>query len=340
MRLLQKSLVQEVEYKKHKEVKLEMPVENLYRRWTLVFFVTLACGATVPTNPKHNDFLNVIKKITVYHNGGKTRSSYSAVDKRFFDLFKHGTFAVKQALATPAADGTTTMKYTVTIDFARRKKILSDYSALLDAPNSKSVYLGIEWGNISDIYGTVADCTVDSSTNCRVSVIEAYDDGNKVDGQPNIDEVRKNLVFIKEEVSEYLIDKAYNSFDADMLESKILPVNSTMLTQIYFAKDNVTDGNPTFSDSVIKQFKIQNVEGAGEIIMTDFWDNLVDPLKTDYTLETLPEGMLFIDWLDQRQRGLIISESDALKVRTLTAAPSAGKKNAIRILSEFVTADT
>ena len=340
MRLLQKSLVKEIEYKKNKEVQLEMAVENLYRRWTLVFFVTLAAGAQVPALPKHNDFLNVIKKIIVYHNGGKTRSNYSAVDRRFVDLFKHGTFSVKQALQTPAANGTTTMKYTVTIDFARRKKILSDYSALLDAPKSKSVTLGIEWGDISDIYNTVNNGSVDPSTHCRVSVIEAYDDGNKVDGQPNIDDVRKNLVFIKEEVAEYEIDKAYQSFDADMHESKILPVNSTILTQLYFAKENVTDGDPAFSDFVIEQLKIQNVEGAGEISVNDYWDNLVDPTKTDYTLETLPEGMLFIDWVDQRQRGLIIAESDALKVRTLTKAPATGKKNSYRVFSEFVTADT
>ncbi len=50
--------------------------------------------------------------------------------------------------------------------------------------------------------------------------------------------------------------------------------------------------------------------------------------------------MLFVDWLDQRQRGLIISESDALKVRLLTGAPTAQKNNAMRIYSEFVTADT
>jgi len=125
-----------------------------------------------------------------------------------------------------------------------------------------------------------------------------------------------------------------------MLESKILPVNSTMLSQMYFTKENITDENPVFSDSVIKQLKIQNVEGAGEIVITNFWENLVDPLKTDYSLETLPEGMLFIDWLDQRQRGLIISESDALKVRLLTKAPTTGKKNSMRVYSEFVTADT
>ena len=340
MRLLQKSLVKEVEYKKNKEVQLEMAVENLYRRWILVFFITLKAGVTPPSDPKHNDYLNLIKKIIVYHNGGKSRSNYSAVDRRFVDLFKHGTFSPRQVLATPNADGTTTMKYTVTLNFARRKKILSDYSALLDAPKSKSVTLGIQWGDISDIYNTVENGSIDSSTSCRVSVIEAYDDGIKVDGQPNLDEVRKNLVFIKEEVAEYIIDKAYQSFDADMHESKILPVNSTMISQLYFAKENITDEDPVFSDAVIEQMKIQNVEGAGEIVINDYWNNLVDPTKTDYTLEVLPEGMLFVDWLDQRQRGLIISESDALKVRTLTRAPAAGKQNSYRVFSEFVTADT
>ncbi len=340
MRLLQKSLTQEVQYKKNKEVKLEMAVDNLYRRWILTFFVTLKSGGTIPTSPKHNDYLNLIKKIIVYHNGGKTRVNYSAVDRYFVDLFKHGTFTVKAPLLITAANGTSTMKHTIIIDFARNKKILSDYSALLDAPKSKSVSLGIEWGDISDIFENINDGEIDDSTYCRVSVIEAYDDGKSVNGQPNLEEVRKKLIFIKEEVAEYLIDKEYQSYDADMLESKILPVNSTILSQLYFAKDNITDDNPAFSDYVIRQLKIQNVEGAGETSINDYWNNLVDPTKTDYTLEILPEGMLFVDWLDQRQRGLIISESDALKVRILTAAPAANKKNAMRIYSEFVTADT
>ncbi len=337
MRLLQKSLTNEIEYKKNKEVKLEMAVDNLYRRWVLVFDIVLKAGTKIPANPKFNDYLNLIKKIIVYHDGGKTRVNYSAVDRFYVDLFKHGVHPVKQGLAIPSANGTTTMRHTIVIDFARNKKILSDFSALLDAPKSKSVSLGIEWGDITDIFGTVNDGDIDTATTCRISVHEAYDDGS--DGL-SLSEVRKNLVFIKEEVSEHTINKEYASYDADMLETKILPVNSTMLSQCFFAKKNITDDNPTFSDSVIEQIKIQNVEGAGENIINDYWHNIVDPTKLDYGLKTLPPGILFIDWLDQRQRGLTISESDALKVRILTSAPETDKNNAMRIYSEFVTADT
>jgi hypothetical protein len=336
MRLIEKSLTEEIEYKKNKEVKLEMPTDNLYRRWVLTFNIVLKAGATIPSVPKNNDYLNLIKKITVYHNGGKTRVNYSAVDRFFVDLFKHGVHPVKQGLAIPAANGTTTMRHTIILDFARNKKILSDFSALLDAPKSKSVHLGIEWGDIEDIFVTPATGVIDESTSCRVSVHEAYDDSND---KSALKKVRENLIFIKEEVSEHIIDKEYGSYDADMREIKLMPVNSTMLSQCYFAKENTTDNNPTFSDSVIKQIKIQNVEGAGDTIINNFWHNLVDPLKTDYGLKTLPAGILFIDWLDQRQRGLIISESDALKVRLLTAAPAAGKKNVMRIFSEYVTED-
>ena len=81
MRLIQKSLTNEIEYKKNKEVKLEMAVDNLYRRWILVFDIVLKAGATIPSSAKNNDYLNLIKRIIVYHNGGKTRVNYSAVDR-------------------------------------------------------------------------------------------------------------------------------------------------------------------------------------------------------------------------------------------------------------------
>jgi len=341
MRLIEKSNVSTLDYSKNKEVQLDMPVDNLYRRWVLDFTIGLSCGSTtLSSDAKNNDFLNLIKKIIVYHNGSKTRSNLSAVDRYYLDLFEHGCVSVKDGLSIPALDGSSTQKVTLVIDFARNRKKLSDFSALLDAPASKSVKLGIEWGDITDIFNTEGDGSIDAdTTTCRVSVLEAYDDEG-ANGSA-LAEVRKNLVFIKQDASETKIDKEYASYDSDMLEIKVKPVNATVLSHLFLAKENVTDLDPAFSADVIEQFKVQNVEGAGEILISNYWDNLVNPLKQDYSLQSLPDGMLFVDWLDQRQRGLVVTKADAMKIRLLTSEPATtDTNNSLRVITTYVTADT
>ncbi len=95
------------------------------------------------------------------------------------DLFDFGTLPQKPALATPAANGTSTMEYKTEIDFALNRRVLSDFRALFNAPAKDSVFIEIEWGDITDIYGTVADGSIDSSTELSVSLLEAFEDSSR-----------------------------------------------------------------------------------------------------------------------------------------------------------------
>lgn len=335
IRLLEKQVVETVSYLANDTSQLIMAQDNPYRRMVLDFEVHIFGGATTaPSVPKVNDYLNLIKKISLKFGSASTQLTYSAVDKYFMDLFEYGTLPQKDALSTPTATNTTTMHFRTIIDFAQNRKVLSDFSALFNAPAKDSVTLEIEWGDISDVYGTVADGAIAAATKCNVSVLEAFED-SKVEGQTLADALTNGLD-IRIGVEENPITGAHASFDDDIQEVKVLPVPSVILSQLMFAKLNITDLNPSFSDAVISQMKVQNVSSAGETIIQDYWDRLVAATKTDFGLETLPAGMLYLDWKDQRQGGLRNLDVEALKIRILTAAPAGGKNNALRILKKYI----
>ena len=335
VRLLEKPFVLKALYSKNNTVQLELPQDNPFRRLVLDFLIVINGGAaTPPSVPKSNDYLNLIKRISLKFGSDGTQVTFSAVDKYFMDLFEYGTLPQKDALSTPAATAQTTMNLRTVLDFAQNRKVLSDFTALFDAPSKDSVTLEIEWGDISDVYVTVGDGTIDATTECQVSVLEAFEDP-KVEGK-SLAQTLEDGLDIRIGVEENNIEDAHGSFDDDIQEIKVLPVPSVILSQLMFAKLNITDGNPTFSDAVIKQLKVENVSSVGERIMQNFWDRLVAPTKTDFGLETLPEGMLYADWKDQRQGGIRNLDVEAVKIRILTAAPAAGKKNSLRILKKYI----
>ncbi|MCE2507467.1 MAG: hypothetical protein J4F36_13585 [Nitrosopumilaceae archaeon] len=70
------------------------------------------------------------------------------------------------------------------------RRVLSDFRALFNAPAKDSVFIEIEWGDITDIYGTVADGSIDSSTELSVSLLEAFED-SRVKGQSLEDALAK-----------------------------------------------------------------------------------------------------------------------------------------------------
>ena len=335
IRLLEKPVVKKILYSKNNVTQLELAQDNPYRRLILDFLITINGGAVNPPNtPKSNDFLNLIKRISLKFGSTGTQVTFSAVDKFFMDLFEFGTLPQKDALNTPAATNQTTMNFRTIIDFAQNRKVLSDFSALFDAPSKDSVTLEIEWGDITDVYNTEEDGTIDATTECQVSVLEAFEDAN-VEGKSLADALKDGLD-IRIGVEENNIEDAHASFDDDIQEIKVLPVPSVILSQLMFAKLNITDLDPTFDDSVISQIKVQNVSSAGETIIQEYWDRLVVATKTDFGLETLPAGMLYLDWKDQRQGGLRNLDVEALKIRILTAAPAATKKNSLRILKKYI----
>ena len=306
----------------------------------LHFTVQFSAGANIPVGTKNNDFLNLIKKITLYFEGTITKFSLSAVDKYKLDQFELGTKPKKNAINLPGANANSTvMHYYAAFDFAANRKRLSDFSALFDAPRTSSVELHIEWGDAGDVFTTKNNATVKATTQCEVVLLEAFDDGRPATASiPSLESVRDNLTDIRIGVQEIAITGKHESFDDDIQEIVITPTPVLFTSMLVQTLKNTTDGDPSYADDVVDQIKLLNTEGGGELISQDSWENLVAETKTDFGLETLPAGSLYLDWLDQRQGGLRNFDVEALKLRILTQAPAAAKANAIRIIKTYIPA--
>ena len=331
MRLIRKNLVETLEFKANTEVSLKMPRDNLYRTLLLDFEMVLTGGATAQ-QLKANGLLNVIKNIKLQFNGRNSKFSMSGVDKYFLDTFELETPPRAEAISGAVAAGTKHIH--LAIDFALNRKLLSDWSALFDAPSFSSVDLVIDWGDANDLRtgGTLA---VGAGSKVNIALIEAYDDGQI---GPSLSDVRSNLVDIRHGVEEIPIKKANNSFDDDAQEIPIVPTPVVFLSQMLMAKKNITDGNPTFANDVIKQVKLVNTEGGGIFILQDDWISLTALNKTEFALSTDRPGIAYMDYNDFRQGGLRNLDVEALKYRLTTNAPAANKENALRIVKKYIPA--
>ena len=338
LRLIRKKLQTPVEFLKDGVKQVKLPRDNLYRALHMDFEIVVDPKTTVPSAPKHNDFLNLIKQIKLNYDGTEVKFAMSGIDKYFLDCVELETKPLKDPVGTFSANTKKTLHYHAVFDFAQDRKRFSDFSALFDAPSTSSVVLSIEWGSISDVFVTTGTAVIDPATKVNLSLIEAFDDGRE--GGVSLASIRDSLVDIRYGTEQIDIDQAHSSYDDDVQEVTVTPTPVVMLSQIFFAKKNITDGNPQFQDDVIDQVKLLNTEGGGEFIMQEDWNKLVATNKTEFTLETRPVGIWYADWTDLRQGGLRNLDVEALKYRFLTIAPASGKQNAIRILKKFIPVTT
>ena len=222
-------------------------------------------------------------------------------------------------------------------DFAGARRSMSDFSQLLNAPGNATNDLFVEWGNAGDLYASgsaPSGIEIDPDhTKVSISALRAFEDGI---GNEQIGDVLAGLIDPKIGVDQFVLDREATSYNDSMIRIPINPVRTLITSQMVFALENTTDGNPTFSNDVINRFKVENVIGGGEIIASNLWRHIWAGNQHDLRLREHPEGMIYMDWVDQRQGGLINNKAEDLEIRLLTPAPAAGKENAIRILYRYL----
>ena len=327
-----------IPYKAGRQAHIEVPQDRAIRRITMKFEIKVNAGVTPPTNRKNLHYLNIIKAIILDLNGGVQKIFIDGKSKYFSTLFELGVYpTATSVIATPAANNSTTYKVTFNLDFAQQIQTLSDFSALLNAPAIGSLNLIVDWGLITDIFGTANTATIDTDdTKVTISYVEVFDNGSS-DGV-DLQAALNNAVDIRERIdTPTAIDKEYDSFGTNETSIDILPVPSLILSQMIMTFNNITDGNPLLDNDVIKHFSVENVRAAGEPIIIDSWERYHDTLKMDYRLQdNTPAGVGFVNWVDQRQGGLRNGAIDALKIKILTKAPTANKKNGVVLLTKFI----
>ena len=329
-----RAMVQSLAWKSNGSSILPLPQDNLLRRVSLHGKVNVKTGAVAGTGIKNGGLLNLIKRIQVRLNG---HDSIFDVDlKTYFQalIFEYGTKPFIDAFTIPQANSDDTFEFEIPIDFALLRNQISDYGSLVPAHLLDSVEMIIDYGSIADVLTTPTNTEIDDAkSEIALSVIEVY----STDGGKELDDIIANLTKVYEGVEQTEIDSEYHSYPADELPVQIRPVPAQHLVALIVALDNITDGNPAYSNDVIDQIKIENVKGGGEAIFHEYFDRLQRQQKLDYRLESdNVEGVIFMDYVDLRNGALNNLNVDAIKYKFLTSAPTNNKKNAIRIYKKYI----
>ena len=326
----------EVAFEANKTKKIEVDRDNLIRRMALLFNIVVTTTTTPATTIIQDDILNIVKKIRLVMDADDNKFNVDLTKWLFVEQVEKGTLPYRDAFAIPAAATTTTFKVLVNADFAQARQNLSDVTALLDAPNKSSLFLEIDWGSIADVVEVPNDTVIDSATELKISLTEVFDDQG---AEANAQLATAGFIDLREGTDQFIIDKAYTSFDDSVLQEQVEPVPANILTHLLVAKEDITGvtNSPTRSNTAIDQIKVENIKGVGEKIVQTSFDQLHLGNKSEYGLESIQDGVAYIDWIDQRRGGLANFVAEAIKWRFLTPAPAASEQNAIDLYTRYVS---
>ena len=337
VRLQQVPVVSLLECKPGREVRLRLDRTSMFRRYMGKFHFRLRTGSAAfsanASNVKSEGTYNLLKGLRLATGSGNNKFRYSGTDKKYIHLFEHGIKPIADPLVDIPANSSRDFTTYLPFDFATRPRVLSDFSALYNARANQQNDFYVDWGTINDLFadGNAPDgMEIDADgTYVEFDTLRAFEDGRD---PVQIEDVAGNLLDYREGVEEYDIEKANVSFDDSIQRIPINPPKSIIANHLIFGKENITDGNPRFSNDVVKQLKILNVLGGGETIVQADWDQIWAANRHDLRLSpTHPKGIIYLDWPDQRQGAGIVNENaDDLEMRILTSAPATGKHNAIR----------
>ena len=316
--------------------RIEIDRDNLIRRMALLFVIKVTTATTEGTTIIQDDLLNIVKKIRLVMDADDNKFNVDLTKWFFVEQIEKGTTPFRDSFAIPSSGNSTTFKILVNADFAQARQNLSDVTALLDAPNKSSLNLEIDWGSIADVLETVNDTIINTETELKISLTEVFDDQG---AEANAQLATAGFIDLREGTDQFVITKANTSFDDSVLQEQIEPVPANILTHLLVTKEDITSvtGSPTRENSVLNQIKVENIKGVGEKIIQTSFDQLHLGNKSEYGLESIQDGVAYIDWIDQRRGGLVNFVAEAIKWRFLNPAPTASETNAIDLYTRYVS---
>lgn len=337
-RIANRFIVEKIPFKKNEEVLYDLPRDRAIRRLTMQLQVQVNAGTTAPSDRTTMHYMNAVKKIRLIRNGIDVKINVDLVSKYFADWAENGVKPTESSVSTPAANASATYRQTVIFDFALSRKVLSDFRALLDAQALSSLQIAVEWGDVGDIFQTAGTAAIDTTnTFFQVSLDEVFDNGARREaGDPGLPALLQSARDIREQVDvAHEITQQRESFDLDEDVVDVTPVPSLVLYEQIRCVKNYGSPDWTHSDDVLTHIKYANIKGGGESIFRARWKDWHNTTKQDLSLDDLPGGVGFLNWVQQRQGGLRNTDPDAIKIKLLTAAPASNKKNAIIVYRKF-----
>jgi len=332
----ERPLSQPVPFVANSTQRIEVDRDNLIRRMAMLFNILITTATTAGTTIIEDDILNLVKKVRLVMDADDNKFNVDLTKWLFVEQVEKGTLGKRDVFAIPASGVSTLFQILINADFAQSRQNLSDVTALLDAPNKSSLFLEIEWGDISDIIVTANDTIVDTDTEVKISLTEVFDDAG---AEANAKLASAGFIDMREGTDQFDILKANSSFDDSVLQEQIEPVPANILTHLLLTREDITNvsGTRTRSDAVVDQVKVENIKGVGEKIIQVSFEQLAFGNKSEYGLESPQTGVAYIDWIDQRRGGLANFVAEAIKWRFLTPAPTATETNAILLFTRYVS---
>jgi len=332
----ERPLSQPLAFEKNTTKRLEVDRDNLIRRMAMLLNIVVTTATTAGVTIIQDDILNIVKKVRLVMDADDNKFNVDLTKWLFVEQVEKGTLPKRDVFAVPASGVTTTFQILINADFAQARQNLSDVTALLDAPNKSSLFLEIDWGDITDVLETPNDTTINTTTEVKVSLTEVFDDAG---AEANAKLASAGFIDLREGTDQFLITKANTSFDDSVLQEQVEPVPANILTHLLVTKEDITSetNSPTRENDVLDQVKVENIKGVGEKIIQVSWDQLTFGNKAEYGLESPQTGVSYIDWIDQRRGGLANFVAEAIKWRFLNPAPATGETNSIDLYTRFVS---
>lgn len=321
------------------EGRIEIPRDNPIRAMMLHFVITVkGGGTTAPADRRNHHYQGAVKKVKLERDGNENKFAWSLRTKYYVDWLENGIKPWETDIPTATASGEVTYEVQVQCDFAQVRRNPSDFTALLNNDLS-SLDLIVEWNDIKDIFGTPNSATiVTDKTYCEVEIMPVFDNGIAGgENDPGVEAYLANGLDYKElEETVHPIEQEHTSFDLDERVIDVKPVPVRVVKEMWRALKNITDGDPSESNDVITHFKFANVRGRGESIWRARFKQAWAATKQLLALDSIPEGVLWFDWLLFRQGGFRNNVSEASKIKLLTKAPASGKKNGLIVWRRYL----
>jgi len=339
-RLQPKFMQESIPYEANKEVLFKMPRDRPYRRITLfVKFAVKGGGSTAPASRMTDHLRNVVRKIRFLRNGSDSKIHVSLNGLYYYQYYRYGVKPAESDIPTVGATGTSEYWVAVNLDFATFPRDLGDFTAIQPVRGLSSIHIGIEWGDIDDVFATPNGATIDADkTEILVSQIEAFE--NSAEPGPNDPGLAallgKALDYRMLEESPTIITKEYDSFGLNELRSTQNPTPSFKQYELTRCIKNYGSDNWSYSNEVLTHWAVANVQGAGEPIFRAEWTPWWSSGRIDYMMDAQPDGIYLQNWNKLRQGGLRNVRVESLQNKYLTAAPAANRENAVITLSEYL----
>lgn len=336
-----KRLVNRIDFKLSTTKSLEIPRDKPIRRMTLRFFFKITNTVTAPTILE-GDILNLIKRIRVLLNGDDKK--YDVTGVQTFYLEKNDKHSEPYLSKAPtAASAVATAEVLLTIDFssAQNRQDEGDIGELLMSHRFSSVFLEIDWGAAADLASanapTISEVTGESG--CDVEIREASGQVEVKDLSKPDSASKKISVFeldttdIRVGVDTKTVDKAYANLDDASLQSNVRPSPTVILTTMFIVRDNKIRDNALIEKIRLQQDSpdtLQMIEGRFKTMWAE--------QKAENEIESIDTGILYFDWEDMLEHGLITEGAETnKKFRFQAKAPVDSTNSTIEIVTRYIS---